>query len=281
MRFGGTLKGDQAGPGAVDTFGRPIDPAQYYRTQIQPGGDLLYIPTLPPTSSVYRFGQDREAIAKSIFNKRFAELTSGEAGIVIREEQGMLRAEGQARAEGTGQGRFNTPADLSTAQQTGVQVGTTPAQVAGQNVPTTDDRERRRGVEELKTTLEDIRDRLLVALPKQDELAGLLPGAALQIRRRSPQYREAIGQLEAAVNQIVNVNARVVGQQRGAQTERDALRAEAAIVNLNTRLTDPAQGDTQESAAARINETQVILDRILGQLPETPVPTLLLELRLV
>jgi hypothetical protein len=48
LRFGGTMKGDQADAGARDTYGRPLDPEQYYRTQLHPTGQIEYIPTLAP-----------------------------------------------------------------------------------------------------------------------------------------------------------------------------------------------------------------------------------------
>ena len=220
-------------------------------------------------NGIYRFGQDREALAKSIFDKPFGNLTQQESAIVIREEQAMLGKEAESRASGTGQGRFTAPADLRTAQQTGVPVGTSAADVAGQAVPTQPQAERRRSVETLKTELSNIKN-LLGVLPKEGELGALAPGAAYALRRRNPAYRNDIAKLESAINNVVNVMARSVGEQRGTQTERDALRAEAAIAQIRDAF---LTGDTQESANARIDQSLLVLDSILNALPATPVQT--------
>lgn len=215
------------------------------------------------------FGVDRESIAQSVFGKRFGQLNRHEQSVVLDKEKLQLEEEAKSRAMGTGTGRFNAPLGIKDAQETGVAVGTTGAQVAGQTAPTMQQIERRRSVETLKAGLTDIRDRLLVALPKQNELQGLAPGAAYAVRRRLPQYRNQIASLESSINNIVNVMARAVGEQRGTQTENDAMRAAAAIASLQDAL---LTGDTQESAKARITESLTTLERILGQLPQPLQP---------
>lgn len=222
------------------------------------------------SAATQQFGVDRESLAKAVFDKPFRELTSQEASIVLREEKDMLQKEASSRALGTGQGRFQAPIDVKTAQETGLPTGISSAQVAGQVVPTMQQIDRSRSVMQLQEGLTDIRDRLLVALPKEKELGGLAPGVAFALRRRLPQYRNDIAKLESAINNVVNVMARSVGEQRGTQTERDALRAEAAIAQIRDAV---FTGDTQESATARINESLGVLSRILTQLPKTPTPT--------
>jgi hypothetical protein len=222
-------------------------------------------------ANMYRYGVDREALSKAVFGKAYDQLDRVEADIILREEQALIQRESEGRALGTGQGRFQAPMTAEQAQAAGVPAGTTSAQVAGQAIPRADEMQRRRSIEELQTTLADIRDRLLgPALPKKGELGELAPGAAYAIRRRTPAYRDQIASLEAAINNVVNVMARSVGEQRGTQTERDALRAEAAIAQIRDAL---FTGDTVESATARINESLKVLDRILGQLPNKPQPT--------
>lgn len=223
----------------------------------------------PDTSgATYHYGVDREALAQKLFDKDYGQLDSAQQEVVMREETKLLGSESQSRAQGTGLGRFNTPVDIPTAQSTGVAVGTKASDVAGQNVPTNQQRDRRNSIVTLKASLEDIRDRLLEPLPTKGSLGDYLPGPVMVARRRMPMYRDPIAKLESAINNTVNVVARSVGEQRGTQTENDALRAEAAIASLRDSLT---RGDTRESAEARINETITILDRILGSLPETPV----------
>lgn len=222
-------------------------------------------------ASMYHYGVDREAIAKGIFGKNYEQLDRHEADIVLREEKTLLEQEAQARGTGTAQAKFNAPQTAEQAQATGTPVGTSSAQLAGQVVPTTQEKDRRNSVVELKDSLQVIRDQLLPgALPSKTELAGVAPGLAYAARRRLPQYREKIAALESAINNVVNVMARSVGEQRGTQTERDALRAEAAIAQIHDAI---LTGDTVESAQTRIDQSLRVLDGILSRLPNKPVPT--------
>jgi hypothetical protein len=233
-------------------------------------GELVTPASRAASGNLYRYGVDREALAKELFDKPYDSLTKQEASIVLREEKTMLEKESEARGTGTATARFNAPADIPTAQAGGVPVGTRAADVSGQAVPTQAIRERRKSVEELKENLTHIKSNLLGVLPKKGELGELAPGAVYTVRRRLPKYRTDIAKLESAINNVVNVMARSVGEQRGTQTERDALRAEAAIAQIRDAL---LTGDTQESASARIDESLRVLDGILGRLPTEPVPT--------
>jgi hypothetical protein len=233
-------------------------------------GELVTPASRLASGQTYRYGVDREAIAKAIFDKPFDGLSRHEADIVLREEKTMLEGEAKARGTGTAQAKFEAPADIAAAQAGGVPVGTRAADVAGQSVPTPAVRERRKSVEGLKAELTHIKDNLLGPLPKKGELGELAPGAVYTVRRRLPKYRTEIAKLESAINNVVNVMARSVGEQRGTQTERDALRAEAAIAQIRDAL---LTGDTQESAGARIDESIRVLDGIMGRLPDDPVPT--------
>ncbi len=170
-----------------------------------------------------------------------------------------------ARVDATNAGVMRKPADFATAQERGVPVGTTPEQAIGATVPTTAQNESRASITSLKTSLENIRDNLLDVLPSETEtIGGIAPGAVTMARRRMPSYRNKFAALDAAVNNIVNVVARTVAQQRGMQSEKDAQRAEAAITQLQSGL---LSGDTRESAAARIKETLETLERVAAAIP--------------
>jgi hypothetical protein len=234
------------------------------------------IPGFTPRATVgsqpRSYGQDREAIAKSKYGLQFKDLNQEQATDVIAEEKKVLEGKATARGTGAATAKFDAPITVQTAQQTNTTVGATSRQYAGQEIASEAEQGQRRGVEQVKTQLDHVKGLIAAALPKQGELAGLAPGATLAIRRRSPQYREHVARLESALDNIVNVLARTVGQQRGAQTEQDASRAYNTVVALKGRLLDPLAGDTQESAAARINETLQYLDVVLSKLPATPVP---------
>lgn len=222
-------------------------------------------------ASAPRFGQNREAIAEAEFGGSYGSLNSAQQQIVLKKEQTYLGQSAQSRVEGTGAGKMNVPADLRTAQLTGQPVGTTPAQVAGHGVPTMAQQETRRTTDSVKSQLQTIRDTMLDVLPSdKDLIGGIAPGMVMMARRRDPRYRAKVAALEAAVNNVVNLHARGVGQQRGAQTEADAMRAEAAITSVRDSL---LSGDTQESTRARIDQSLQFIDRILGRLPSSPTPT--------
>lgn len=217
------------------------------------------------------YGQDREAIAKSKYGVQFKDLDQAQATDVIAEEKKMLSGKAESRGAGAGIAAFNKPIGVGEAQRTNTDVGASSANYAGQQIPSNAEQDVRRGVEGVKGQLEHVKTLIGAALPKAGELAGLVPGATMAIRRRSPQYRTQIAALESALDNVVNVLARTVGQQRGAQTEQDATRAYNTVVSMKARLLDPLAGDTQESAAARIAETMQYLDVVLQKLPATPV----------
>ena len=217
------------------------------------------------------YGQDREAIARAVYGVPFSKLTPEQAADVNGKRQSQLQEDAVQRGTGSGIATFNKPIGVGEAQRTNTQVGATSAQYAGQAVPSTAEQDQRRGVESVKSQLQHVSTLIGAALPKANELSGLAPGATLAIRRRSPQYRTQIAQLESALDNVVNVLARTVGQQRGAQTEMDATRAYNTVVSMKARLLDPTAGDTVESATARIQETMKYLETVLASLPATPV----------
>lgn len=220
-----------------------------------------------------RMGTNREAIAISKFGKRFSELTQPEAQQVMQAEQDYLAQTAQSRVEGAGTGKMNTPADLDTARQNNVPVGTTSAEVAGQSVPDQATVDRSRSIANLKTELGTIRDLAQKVLPSQASLAGgLVPGAVIGLRRRDPRFREDFASLDAAMSNIVNALARSVGEQRGTQTEKDAERAYQTVLSIQGDLLSPTKGDTQESAIRRLDETMKYLDVVLSNLPQSPTP---------
>lgn len=216
-------------------------------------------------------GTNREALARAKFGQAFNLLTPPQQQEIIAAETALIGGQSYARTAAGNQADFNAPLTPTQAQTANLPVGTTGPQVAGQSILKDAEVEQRRSTESLKTTLADIRDRLVpAALPKADSLGGLAPGAAFALRRRSPEFRDQIAALESAVNNVVNVAARTVAGQRGAQTEKDAARAEAAIVALKDAV---LTGDTVESATVRINESLKIIDEVLSKLPQQAVPT--------
>jgi hypothetical protein len=128
---------------------------------------------------------------------------------------------------------------------------------------------RRRSIEGVRQQVEQIKALLPNALPKANEWGAYAPNLASAIQQRFSKRTE-YAQMQAAVDNIVNVLARAVGEQRGTQTEADAMRAYSTIVQFKGSLSDPFGGDTVESAMARMQETLKYLDTVLSLLPATP-----------
>lgn len=268
MRFGGILKGDQAPAGAVDQSGRPLDPNQYYRTQIQPDGELLYLPTVPPGGAGGGEFLTRAAIKMGY--RSAAEVPAEKRDELFKQASAIETEENRAGRVGTGIGAFQSPMTAAEAQQAGVPAGTTSAAIAGQKVPTQQERTRRENAENIKLQLDRIRP-MLTALPSEKELGGLAPGAVNFARNRLPAYRNQYAQLEAAINNIRAALTRTMQANVGTETERDAERALSTLADFQGSLFDPLKGDTRESAAKRLDETIAYLEQVMKTLPAAPV----------
>jgi hypothetical protein len=226
-------------------------------------------------------GVNREAIARAQYGKAFNQLTETEAASVIKAETALIGQQAYTRTDAGNKADFNAPLTPTQAMATNLPVGTTGPEVKGQGVSTQADIDARRGTENLVTQLTHIdKDLIDAALPDENELGGLLPGAWFALARRGAlpglsreqnnAKRDAIAALEAAVNNSVNVIARNVAQQRGTQTERDAERAEAAMVSLRDQI---IKGDTRQTARTRLGETLAVVNQNLAKLPQQAMPT--------
>lgn len=208
-----------------------------------------------------------------------AARAAGAMDQVNAKAEELRRAASYATGTGTARAGYEKPADIPTAMATGVDVGTTAPQLAGQRVLPQATRERAQGLESIKADLQRVLgdgtpgSGLLAVLPSKDEWSGKVPGATLAFRRRNNEYREQIAALESVVDSMVNVLARTRGEQRGTQTEKDAERAYNAVVNLQAGLRDPLGGDTRESAAVRIREALDGIDRVIAIMPKQGTPT--------
>lgn len=208
-----------------------------------------------------------------------AARADGAMDAVNAKAEELRKAASYASGTGTAQAAYEKPADIPTSMATGVDVGVTAPQLAGQRVLPQATRERAQGLESIKADLQRVLgdgtpgSGLLNVLPTKDEWGGKVPGATLAFRRRNNEYREQIAALESVVDSMVNVLARTRGEQRGTQTEKDAERAYNAVVNLQAGLRDPLGGDTRESAAVRIKEALDGIDRVMAIMPKQGVPT--------
>ena len=200
-----------------------------------------------------------------------------------QEASRLASLQNYSRASGTNQGNYDTKLlDIPGSQSTGMPVGTANSQVEGQTVPTIPQQEAMVGMKNINTELARLKD-LLKILPSETEMAGTLPGVVMTYRQNSNSdsgllddegkpmsNRTAVAQLDAKLQSLINVVARVKDQQRGSQTEKDAERAEASLLQIRADLMSLKSGDTRESANRRIDETISSLRRAMAAAPQKP-----------
>lgn len=219
-------------------------------------------------------GIDREAGTRILFpGRRSTSLNGPEMEQVDAWVRNRIRETSYQRGTGAGRAEIETKLASPIGMEAGATQGvspTTPLKAfEGVQPLMPQQREARDTATLLQQQVRNIQSLIGNVLPRQSEMVGgLLPGAVLRARRLQPQYRTAIASLESAVATAVGTASRVLQGQRGAQSERDADRAYQALVKLqDVGLT---QGDTVESATARLQETLGALDNVLRLLPNPP-----------
>jgi hypothetical protein len=255
------------------TSGTPVQTMGTYDNQTGTWRDAQMRPILGNVSRIQpeQMGTWGTLALGNLGYRRLADVPLDKRDDVVAESM-RLREEAALRTgTGAAQAKFQAPMTAPQAQAAQVPVGTTSAQLTGQNIATTQQADRRRTIETIREQLDTIEQKLGV-LPSQNELAGMAPGAVMAVRRRRADWKPAIADLDASVDEIVNALARSVGEQRGTQTEMDAERAYNTIVQARTSWRDPLGGDTRESALARIQQTRAYLDTVLKRLPAPAVP---------
>jgi hypothetical protein len=221
-------------------------------------------------ASAPRFGQDREAIAEAEFGKSYGQLDQAQQQVVMAKQQTFLKESAGSRVSGAGEAKMEVPADLRTAQLTGVPVGSTAAQVEGQRVGTIAQQTRRNVAGTIKTQLGEIKA-LFGPLPRSGSLGSVAPGWAIAASRAQDKNRVAWGELDSAINNIRASLTRTIAANVGTETEKDAERALSTIADIEASFLNPLKGDTQESATARIDQTVKYLDEVIASLPGAPV----------
>lgn len=223
------------------------------------------------------YGVEADRAAQAEFGRPYSQLTQEEKAYVLNVVVPRVAKQvSYARGSGTGTARIETdlnmPISIDDAAQLQQPVGTTKAALAGQVPQTPAQQELRQTMAALTPQLEAIRTQLRAVLPSKDSLGGMLPGAYIGARQVSPEYRVEMAKLRSAVDIAVNNVARILGGQRGAQTEKDAERAYNSLLNLQGALT----ADTVEAAEARLQETLDAMGRVTAALPPpmtaTPPP---------
>ncbi len=269
MRFGGTLKGDMVPVGQVDTFGQPVKPEQWYRTQIQPDGRLMYVPTVTPSGPSAGVEYNRAAVMMGFTRpadvppERRAEL----------EEKAEKFAQELRYATGTGAGQaqieteLNMPIGATAAIQYGVPPTTTLRQLSETIGLSPEQKQRVYTLGQVDVLIADI-DRLIPQV--FPEVAAGIGGRiktqlSLGLQKLSADADYAA--LEASVNGALAQIAQLSGQPGSRLSDRDVEIARSQMVALQPSLFG---GDTIRTARAKMDLLKGLLDKARGAIA-TPV----------
>lgn len=267
-----------AGSAALDY--RPVDvelPDKTQRKAVFHGGQYLDPDTGQPfigarpltrTGSV-SLGADREALARLHFGKPASALTQEEMAVVDQAAIERAGAVSYERGIGSGSARAQTalmmPLTAEEAATQEVRVGTTWADIQGIVPVTVKQHARLDAARNLAPQIDAIGSLVMDVFPPQSGLVGGLTAAAV-LKQKEAIRDPALARLRSAINIALGNVARVLAAETGQITQRDAERAEAALVNLKVGL---LSGETQESAIAKLIDLQTTTKRIINDI-KTP-----------
>ena len=221
-----------------------------------------------------RLSQSVETAAKEFGYPSATAVPQGVFPAILQRAQEIDADVTQNRTEAVAAGKVEGPLSPEYTSQHGLPLGTEGRQIINQTVPTPEQRQRRVAISGIKTIVEQIRTAVPRALVSEQEIAGLAPNVANTIMAGTTRRKE-FADLQTNVESVVNTLARAIQEQRGAQTEQDAVRAYNTLVafqnTIKGMLTDPFGGDTIESADRRLAITLAFLELSLSRIPPEPV----------
>lgn len=221
------------------------------------------------TTGSTSLGADRETGSRLLFGKPATQLTPTEMAAVDKwalERAGDVSFE---RAVGAGTGRAQTallmPMTADEAALQEVKIGTRWADIQGIVPVTAKQHDRLEAARTLAPQVDLIGNLVMDVFPPQSGLIGGVTAAAV-LKQKEWNRDPALARLKSAVALALGNVARVIAAESGRLTEQDAERARAALVNLQVSLT---QGDTQESAIAKIIDLDAGIKKIIADI-KTP-----------
>lgn len=270
LRFGGTLKGDMVPAGQMDTFGQPVKPEQWYRTQIQPDGRLLYVPTVAPSGPSAGVEYNRAAIQMGYARpadvpmERRAELEDNAEKLAreLRYETGMGAGKAQIETE------LNMPIGATAAIQYGVPPTTTLKQLSETVGLSPEQKQRVYTLGQVDVLIADI-DRLIPEVfPAVPEGIKGRVKTQLSLGMQKFSADADFAALEASINGALAQIAQLSGQPGSRLSDRDIDIARSQLLGLTPSMFG---GDTINTAKARMNIVKSLLEKARGAIP---TPTL-------
>jgi hypothetical protein len=235
-------------------------------------GALVPVPagTAFTSAASLSFGDIVDIEAQRTFGKPAIALNPIELAQVQDAANTRLRGERIRTAGGTaeasvlgreaGEQQTRVPESVATAQ--GLPFGTLIGDLRGIVPVSVDQRERKEAALAVMPDLMRIEELIPEVFPSGTGLrGGLEANRALLVGRitRSPN----LARLQSVVNAAVSNMARVRAAESGRLTEQDVDRAFTTLVNLQASLLN---GDTQESALARMEEARVAIQRVIDNI---------------
>jgi len=215
-------------------------------------------------------GADREAIARELYGRPFAQLSQQEQGAV--NKQAITRAGTMAEERGLGTGRAKIATELASpigpaaAAQYNVSPTTTLGQL--QNLIGLNDAQKDRvyALSQIDVTLDEIEQMIPKVFPNvAPGMSGALK-TALSLGAQRLAGDADLAALDAAIEGSLAQVAQLSGQPGSRLSDNDIKMARAELANLTPQLFG---GDTIHTARARVGVLRKLFDRAQGSIPTT------------
>lgn len=223
------------------------------------------------TTGSTSMGADREAIARELYNMPFVQLNQTQQATVNSTAIGRTRDVAYNRGIGTGQAKIATelasPIGPSMARQYNVSPTTTLGELANTVGLTDEQKSRVYAIGQIDGLVDDIDALIPQVFPNVPEgFAGKVKSAlSLGVQRFSGDQQLAT--LDASINAALAQVAQLSGQPGSRLSDKDIELAKSTLANLQPSLFN---GDTINTAKARVQVIKNLLDKAKGSIPTSP-----------
>lgn len=265
MRYGGILKGDMVPTGQTDAFGQPVKAEQWYRTQIQPDGRLMYVPTVAPSGPSAGVEYNRAAIMMGYARpadvpaERRLELEERAEKLAqdLRYQTGLGAGQAQIETE------LNMPIGTTAAIQYGVPPTTTLKQLSETVGLSAEQKQRVYTIGQVDVLIESIESLLPKVFPSVPEGLGGRIKSQLSLGLQKLAADADLAALDASINGALAQIAQLSGQPGSRLSDKDI---EIARGQLSTLQPSLFGGDTINTAKARMTIVKDLLDKARGSI---------------
>lgn len=223
------------------------------------------------TTGSTSMGADREAIARELYGAGFAQLTQPQQANVNQQAISRTRDIAYQRGMGSGQAKIAvelaTPIGPSAARLYNVSPTTTLGEL--QNTIGLSDEQKSRvyAVGQIDQLVEDIDALIPQVFPNVPEGFGGKIKTALSLGMQKFAGDQDLATLDASINAALAQVAQLSGQPGSRLSDRDIELAKSTLANLSPAIFN---GDTINTARARVQVIKQLLEKAKGSIPTTP-----------